>query len=57
MWEKQSSETNVTDICLAINGWIFFSLIYVKVDNDSELTIVFLNHRVYEKDTYGGNKK
>ena len=57
MWEKQSTETGVTDFCIAVNGWIFFSLIYLKEGNDSELTVIFLNHRVYEKDTYRGNKK
>ena len=52
MWKKLSTETGVTDFCIAVNGWIFFSFLHIIIDKESETTVVFLNHTVYASERY-----
>lgn len=52
MWKKLSTGTGVTNICIAVNDWILFSLIYLREGKSSETVIIVFNHTVFERDTY-----
>lgn len=52
MWEKLSSDTGVTDICIAINGFVVFSFTYINIEGDSQTNICFLNHRIYNRESW-----
>jgi len=52
MWRSMSNDTGVTDFCIAINGWILFSLLHVKIDDDYDTTLIIFNHAVFERSNY-----
>jgi len=52
MWRKLSTDTGVTDFCIAVNGWILFSLLHIKADKESETVLVIFNHTVFERCSY-----
>ena len=52
MWRKLSTDSGVTDFCIVVNGWILFSLLHIKVEDNTETVLVLFNHTVFERDTY-----
>lgn len=52
-FEKQSTDSGVTDINLGINGWILFSLLHVKLDSgETDTTLIIFNYRLWERWTH-----
>ena len=51
-WIKQTTDTNITDFCISIKGFLVFSLLHCVLDNDeSDTCLIILNHRVWERYT------
>ena len=51
-WEKISTDTNVTDFCIAIRGYLIFSLLHTVLDSgETDTCLIIFNHRIWERDT------
>ena len=50
MWKPLSKETGVTDFAIAINGYVLFSMTYVKIEEASSFILNIFNHTVIDKE-------
>ena len=51
-WEKMSTDTNITDFCIAIRGYLIFSLLHCVLDSgETDTCLIIFNYRIWGRNT------